>query len=338
MKWAVAPDGRRDPAHPTATGYTCPACQAAVFPKCGDHVEWHWAHTVGESSDCELGEGLDPDDFTGWHIARQTWAQEQGATIEAKHPKYKRKADIRTGAGIVIELQHSRLDRAVIEGREADWTPLGPMLWIWDAAAWGIVATRDPDVVLIPWKPIVLGTTPIFLDRGTHADPIGAGIHKLEWVTQSHDRGFVAARTSTVTDDVDDFIERLCHGENVPPSWFVAHEVSHHTPQTVVGDDDDDALYIVTPPARLHLTVAFVRYLRDQIDLDDEPFDRLVKAWAAWDFKPASEPRATEMEEACVAIAAELGCTTTDLRIALSQLRRKFNAGERPTLDLGRAA
>ena len=207
MKWAVAPDRRRVLAQPDSYG-TCPACTAPVYSKCGEQIDWHWAHAVGEGVDCELGEGLDADEYTGWHIAIQTHARNLGAEIEATHPTKKRRADIRTG-DTVIELQHSRIERDVVLGRELDWTPLGPMCWLWDAAQWKIKETANPAIFLVPDKPIVIGRTPIFVDLGGIGDPVGPGVHRVKWVSRAHKGKGWAVRFECTGFEVFGFIEEL---------------------------------------------------------------------------------------------------------------------------------
>jgi hypothetical protein len=193
-------------------GYgSCPACTAPVFAKCGEHVQWHWAHAVGEGVDCELGEGLDADEYTGWHIAVQTHANGLGATIEATHPTKKRRADIRTAGGRIIELQHSRIDRDVVLGREADWTPLGPMLWLWDAADWD----RDDDDV--PGNRIIVGTTPIFLDCGDQIQQITA-------IEEQRGQRRLSLRCANLGIDVYEFVGRLIDG-SAPRAWDKAPTV-----------------------------------------------------------------------------------------------------------------
>lgn len=123
MKFAWV-DAIRSEASPKARG-KCPQCEGPVIAKCGQHVVWHWAHQ--QLIHC------DPwwESETEWH---RTWKnrfpadwQEYGMVDMRTGERHI--ADIRTGAGLVIELQHSSIEVAEVQAREAFYRP---MIWIVD--------------------------------------------------------------------------------------------------------------------------------------------------------------------------------------------------------------
>lgn len=112
--------GARVPATPGAAGAACPGCGQPVIPKCGQVNIWHWAHARG--ADC------DPwyEPMTAWHLAwQETVPAARREIVMGNH-----RADIVTGRGQVVEIQHSHLSVEEIAERERHY---GPMIWIFDA-------------------------------------------------------------------------------------------------------------------------------------------------------------------------------------------------------------
>jgi hypothetical protein len=98
----------------------CPSCAAPVVPKCGEIKVWHWAHL--HAQDCDAW----AEHETAWHLAwKARFPAEQTEVCLPPH-----RADIVTGDGRVIELQHSPIAPGEIREREAFY---GDMLWVVDA-------------------------------------------------------------------------------------------------------------------------------------------------------------------------------------------------------------
>ena len=100
----------------------CPLCRSVVVAKCGDIVEWHWAHQSG--GDC------DPwaENETAWHRWWKERAPEDWREVTMGTEQVHR-ADIRREDGYVIELQHSAISVDEIVERE---TFYGRMVWLLD--------------------------------------------------------------------------------------------------------------------------------------------------------------------------------------------------------------
>ena len=100
----------------------CPLCRAEVVAKCGDINAWHWAHSSTEDCD-SWSEGE-----TSWHLDWKEWFQpEEREVVIGNH-----RADIRTLAGRVIELQHSPISAEEIAERERFYG--SGMVWVVDAS------------------------------------------------------------------------------------------------------------------------------------------------------------------------------------------------------------
>ena len=123
MRFAFVNDERRE-AQPKTTGL-CPGCGSRVIAKCGRVKIWHWAHKPGR--------WCDPwwENETDWHrswksqfpVDCQELAQQNPVTREWHF------ADVKTEHGLVLEFQHSPLDPAELQSREAFY---GEMLWVVD--------------------------------------------------------------------------------------------------------------------------------------------------------------------------------------------------------------
>ena len=123
MRYALI-DGTKREAEPKHLGL-CPNCLHPVIAKCGRVKVWHWAH-----------KGRPPCDpwweaETEWH---RTWKdnfpaewQEVGHVDSITGERHI--ADIKNPYGLVVELQHSKLDRKERESREQFYKE---MIWIVD--------------------------------------------------------------------------------------------------------------------------------------------------------------------------------------------------------------
>lgn len=113
---------------------SCPTCNEEVIAKCGSINCWHWSHR--SDTDCDSwSEHEGP-----WHLA---W-KEYFAPSEREVAMGPHRADIRTKAGRVIELQHSSISAAEIREREEFYGP--GMIWLVDASVfWKNVDPSEPD-------------------------------------------------------------------------------------------------------------------------------------------------------------------------------------------------
>lgn len=127
MRFALV-HGVRTEASPGLRG-ACPHCPPGaanvMIARCGRFVTWHWAH----QSRTHCDPWWEPE--TPWHRSWKAlfppdW-QEVLQVDEASGERHV--ADVRTGSGLVIELQHSPLDRAEMLSREAFYQRL---VWVVD--------------------------------------------------------------------------------------------------------------------------------------------------------------------------------------------------------------
>lgn len=121
MQFAIEPEtGEKIQALPGLKAI-CPACQAEVVAKCGNIYCWHWAHVNTEECD-SWSEGE-----TIWHRSwKEFFFPDEVEVVMGPH-----RADIRTRAGRVIELQHSSISTEEIEERERFYGR--GMVWVVDA-------------------------------------------------------------------------------------------------------------------------------------------------------------------------------------------------------------
>lgn len=142
MLYAVTAAGSREPATPGSRG-SCPLCKEAVQAKCGQVVTWHWAHIARD--DCDPW--AEPE--TTWHREWQARVlPDQREVIIGNH-----RADVVTGSGTVVELQHSSIPVPQILAREAHY---GRMIWLFDAREPyeynRLLVRHRPDYVTFRWK------------------------------------------------------------------------------------------------------------------------------------------------------------------------------------------
>ncbi|WP_242343592.1 MULTISPECIES: competence protein CoiA family protein [Anaeromyxobacter] len=117
MFFADDGSGARVEAWPKASA-VCPLCRRVVRARCGEVVDWYWAHERGASCDTWA------ESETPWHHWWKLRAEpDQREVVMGEH-----RADIRTPKG-VIELQHSPIAPEEIREREAFY---GRMIWLLD--------------------------------------------------------------------------------------------------------------------------------------------------------------------------------------------------------------
>lgn len=120
MFWAIVKNEKIGP-QPDLKG-VCPACGAAVRSKCGEVYVWHWAHKKGHNCDS----WYEPE--TEWHLDwKMTFGKENSEKVLKKENKVHR-ADIYTKNKVVIELQNSSIQTAIISEREKFYGER--MLWL----------------------------------------------------------------------------------------------------------------------------------------------------------------------------------------------------------------
>lgn len=124
MKWAMV-DGRRSLATPGLVG-ACPGCGGEVVAKCGEVLQWHWAH---RASECDPWSEPESE----WHINwKNQFPAEWQERVIGDH-----RADVLTPRG-VIEFQKSSISTREISEREQFY---GKMLWVIDASDFSLEKT-----------------------------------------------------------------------------------------------------------------------------------------------------------------------------------------------------
>lgn len=120
MKFANV-DGERRTAEPRLSG-TCPVCGKAVIPKCGEVRIHHWSHRGTLTCD----RWWEPE--TVWHRAwKDHFPKDWQEVVQTSENGEKHIADVKTEHGVVIEFQHSFLNRDERESREACYSNL---VWV----------------------------------------------------------------------------------------------------------------------------------------------------------------------------------------------------------------
>ena len=108
-----------DPAHTDQPDLTpgaraiCVDCDGLLIAKCGDILQWHWAH---EATDTNC---VGSDGETAWHRTWKLWAENHGAQTEITDGPHR--ADIIWPDGHIYELQSNYLSPADIDARERHW-------------------------------------------------------------------------------------------------------------------------------------------------------------------------------------------------------------------------
>lgn len=124
MKFADV-EGQRMSAFPSGRG-TCRACKGETHAKCGEFVQWHWAHKRGSPCGDTWWENESP-----WHRAWKNRFPEdwQEVPVFDQNNTACHIADVKTPAGLVIEFQRSTIHPDERKTREAFYKP---MLWVVD--------------------------------------------------------------------------------------------------------------------------------------------------------------------------------------------------------------
>jgi hypothetical protein len=116
----------------------CGQCGGEVLAKCGRLVSWHWAHRAADCDSWAEGE-------TEWHLGwKRSVCEAACEVVVGDH-----RADIRTLDGLVVELQHSPIDGALIAERE---TFYGSMVWLFDAQNFELALYPSAAELTFVWR------------------------------------------------------------------------------------------------------------------------------------------------------------------------------------------
>ena len=207
MRFALVDNQRASP-QPGLLGVCC-YCGRRMISKCGRYVRWHWAHE--RRSSCDPWQ----ENETEWHMAwKDRFPKEFQEVIHIDDmTKEKHIADVKTGAGTVVEVQHSRISDSELQSREDFY---GNMIWIVDARdkhGWFLLGTssdpigHDPLCYHFEWwsrgtlvkrwsearKPVFFDT--LFRSKYTEGIELGSDNHALwrllEFDTKTN-RGVIA--------------------------------------------------------------------------------------------------------------------------------------------------
>lgn len=122
MRYALV-DGTRAEAKPKLRG-ACLNCEREVVAKCGDVRIWHWAH-LGK---LECDHWWEPE--TEWHRSwKSMFPQEWQEVVHVSESGERHIADVKTPAGLVVELQHSPIAPEERLSRESFYKS---MVWVVD--------------------------------------------------------------------------------------------------------------------------------------------------------------------------------------------------------------
>lgn len=122
MIYALSPTGAKIRATPKTTA-TCPECNAAVIPKCGRVMIWHWAHMADSSCDNWGEEGK-------WHSEWKLKLPVERTEYVLVRGGEKHRADFYSSSGSIVEFQHSSISADEIEKREKFYGT--GMIWVFD--------------------------------------------------------------------------------------------------------------------------------------------------------------------------------------------------------------
>lgn len=130
MKFALV-EGKRREAEPNLSG-ECLFCGSPMVARCGEVRIWHWAHKGRRVCDPWR------ENETHWH---RDWKNQFPVEWQevAQHAEDGERhiADVKTGDGWVIELQHSYIQPSERRARDAFYSP--KLIWVVD----GLRRTRD---------------------------------------------------------------------------------------------------------------------------------------------------------------------------------------------------
>lgn len=102
----------------------CELCQEVLTPACGDIYTHHWRHV--KSTDCDPWK----ENETDWHRNWKSQFPDDWTEIVIKGEVGIHRADIKTKAGLVLELQNSSISQRDIRIRELFY---GKMIWLINA-------------------------------------------------------------------------------------------------------------------------------------------------------------------------------------------------------------
>jgi hypothetical protein len=102
----------------------CEICNEVLIPACGDIYSHHWRHV--KSTDCDPWK----ENETEWHRNWKKQFPEDWLEIVIKYNLEIHRADIKTEAGLVLELQNSSISNKDIQKRELFY---GKMIWLINA-------------------------------------------------------------------------------------------------------------------------------------------------------------------------------------------------------------
>ncbi|MCQ1839146.1 competence protein CoiA [Neorhizobium galegae] len=150
LKYALV-DGKREESRPKLRG-ACPNCEREVIAKCGQQRIWHWAH-LGK---LECDHWWEPE--TEWHRSwKSLFPQEWQEIVHIAADGERHIADVKTGADLVVEFQHSPITPDERHSRENFYKP---MIWVVD----GVRFKRDPDAFRRALKDcLVVNENPLLL-------------------------------------------------------------------------------------------------------------------------------------------------------------------------------
>lgn len=124
MKYALQSNQRLE-ATPKASG-NCLCCGTEVLAVCGTKKVWHWRHKAKLNCDHWW------ENETQWHRDwKNHFPEEWQEVVHFAEDGEKHIADVKTNKGMVIEFQHSAIDRLEVESR-CDFYK--HMIWIVDVS------------------------------------------------------------------------------------------------------------------------------------------------------------------------------------------------------------
>ena len=124
MRLALVDGVRAEPA-PNLRGKCC-LCGDDMIAKCGQYVQWHWAHKARIT--CDTWQESETDWHRYWKDAFPVDCQEVVHVDDMTHEKHI--ADVKTPGGFVVEVQHSPIADHEKLSRERFYKS---MIWIVDA-------------------------------------------------------------------------------------------------------------------------------------------------------------------------------------------------------------
>lgn len=124
MRLALVNDVRSEPM-PNVRAKCC-LCGEDMIAKCGDYIRWHWAHKARTT--CDPWKESETDWHRYWKDAFPIGFQEVVHVDDRTNEKHI--ADVKTAAGMVVEVQHSPIREDEARSREHFYRN---MIWIVDA-------------------------------------------------------------------------------------------------------------------------------------------------------------------------------------------------------------